>query len=268
MKKLEKIIIGLVFIAMCAAFFTRVHVVNHRLWNLEDRKIPVCPRVEPNEVIVEPNEVEILPAVVNPVDIMSSVVHIAVRADDWAYNEYFNQYGSWQASGVYIGDGIILTAGHVVEDAVSFTVTFEDGCVYDSNEFYQEEVSDVGFILIGDGLCHTPVDFDNRVIVRGEQVWVLGSPYGTEFLFTVSKGIISNTTATCDGFFGEKPIFVTDSASYSGNSGGPVVDSDGEIIGILVGGYGRSDNLSICVRVDVIVLSLNKYMAQLELERL
>ncbi len=207
--------------------------------------------------VLETPEPEPVPAV-NPVDVMDSVVHIDVKTE----------YGSWQGSGVYIGDGIILTAGHVVEDAKSFTITFEDGCVYDSNDYYQEEVSDVGFILLDNSVCHAPIVFDNRVLGRGESVWVLGSPYGTEFLFTVSKGIISNTTLDCDGYFGGKPIFMADAASYPGNSGGPVVDSDGEIIGILVGGYGRSDNLSICIRVDVIVLSLNKYLAQLELERL
>ena len=192
-------------------------------------------------------------------DVMDSVVHIAVETE----------YGGWQGSGVYIGDGIILTAGHVVEGAIQFTVTFEDGCIYDSNDYYQEEVSDVGFILLdSNSVCHSPIPFDNRVVGRGDSVWVFGSPYGTEFLFTVSEGIISNTTLTCDGYFGDKPIFTTDAASYPGNSGGPVVDSDGEIIGILVGGYGYADNLSICIRVDVIVLSLNKYLAQLELERL
>ncbi len=195
---------------------------------------------------------------VNPVDAMDSVVHISVETE----------YGGWQGSGVYIGDGMILTAGHVVEGAKSFTVTFEDGCVYESEKFYKEEVSDVGFILLGSSVCHIPVSFDNRGLIRGETVWVLGSPYGTEFLFTVSQGIISNTTLTCDGFFGDKPLFMTDAASYPGNSGGPVVDSDGEIIGILVGGYGGNDNLSICVRVDVIVLSLAKYKAELALGQL
>jgi len=195
---------------------------------------------------------------INFANVMESVVHISVDAE----------YGGWQGSGVYIGDGLILTAGHVVDGAESFTVTFENGCVYDSNDFYQEEMSDVGFILIEDVDCHTPIPFDNRSLDRGEAAWVFGSPYGTEFLFTVSEGIVSNNTLTCGGFFGEKSIFMVDAASYPGNSGGPVVDSEGEIIGILVGGYGYSDNLSICIRVDVIVLSLDKYLAKLALERL
>lgn len=207
-----------------------------------------------------------------PVDVMQSVVHIRVYENEDSY-DYYDDYedcGGWQGSGVYIGDGLILTAGHVVEGAVSFTVTFEDGCIHESSTFYQEGASDVGFIsIILDPCCeHLRTEFDVRVPQRGEGVWILGSPYGTEFQFSVSKGIVSNTTLTCDGFFGEKPIFMVDAASYPGNSGGPVVDSDGEIIGILVGGYGYADNLSICIRVDVIMLSLDKYLAELALERL
>ncbi len=225
-----------------------------------DANVPMI--TEPNlPVVIEPNLPIVIDIIeVNPVDVMESVVHIAVETE----------YGGWQGSGVYIGGGLILTAGHVVDGATNFILTFEDGCVYESEEFYKEDVSDVGFILLdtGDSVCHTSIPFDNRTLARGEDVWILGSPYGTEFLFTVSKGIVSNTTLTCDGFFGEKPIFMVDAASYPGNSGGPVVDEDGEIIGILVGGYGSYDNLSICIRVDVIVLSLEKYKAQLKLENL
>lgn len=221
--------------------------------------------------IVVPTEVA---HVITPNDVMKSVVHIraTVEYDDWEMEcvDLNTNFDGWQGSGVYVGNGLILTAGHVVEDANHFEVTFEDGCVYESIITYGEELSDVGFIRIEDanGIDYTPVVFDTRELSRGEDVWILGSPYGTDFLFTLTKGIISNVTITCDGFFGEKPIFMTDAASYPGNSGGPVVDVDGEIIGILVGGYGYADNLSICVRADVCYQAMQVYLEMLEMENL
>jgi S1-C subfamily serine protease len=191
-------------------------------------------------------------------DTMGSVCHIRV----------LSEFGSWQGSGSYIGDGLILTAGHVVEDALSFTITFHDGTVVEATEYYMEPTMDVGFINVG-VLCREALEFDARRLRWGDVTFILGNPLGWDNCFSVSKGIVSSLDKDHDGFFGDKLMYNSDAAAYPGNSGGPVVDEDGEIIGILVGGYtGGYDNLSLCVPTEVVIASRNIYLAQLELERM
>lgn len=192
-------------------------------------------------------------------EVFRSVVHIEADA-------------GWQGSGSYVGDGLILTAGHVVGGegygALNFTITFEDGTEYISTEFYLEGAADVGFIYIGD--CNSPIlAFDDDTIQRGDIAFMYGNPFGWDYCFSVSKGIISSVNRDCDGFFGQKIMLQTDAAAYPGCSGGPVVDTDGEIIGILVGGlaYG-GDNIGLCIPARICEQALKTYLSILEMSRL
>lgn len=205
---------------------------------------------------------------------MQSVILIRAYEYDSDYGWYGQPGGmfpqpSWQGSGVYVKGGLILTAGHVVDGAARLEMEFEDGTIIDSNEFYLEPKSDVGFVYVGE-LCKPTLDFEkSHKLVRGDPVFVLGNPFGEILKFSVSKGIISAVDRDFeDDFFGEKLIFQSDTASYPGNSGGPVIDSDGEIVGILVGGMlGGYDNISFCIPREVIQASMDIYLKTLELGR-
>lgn len=191
----------------------------------------------------------------NPDIIMQSVVHIEADA-------------GWQGSGSYVGNGLILTAGHVVDEGWSFTITFEDGTKYISSKFYLEETTDVGFILIGD--CNSPIlVFDDDGYSRGDVAFVYGNPFGYDYCFSVTKGIISSVDRNCEGFFGEKIMLQVDAAAYPGNSGGPVTDDEGEIIGILVGGLSwGGDNIGLCIPSMVCQQSMRIYLEILKLEEM
>ena len=190
--------------------------------------------------------------------IMRSIVHIYSNA-------------GWQGSGSYVGNGLILTAGHIVGGegygALEFTITFENGFEFISTKFYLEEAADVGFIFIGD--CNSPIlVFDDEGYSRGDIAYVYGNPFGWDYCFSVSKGIISSVNRDCEGFFGEKIMLQIDAAAYPGCSGGPVVDDEGEIIGILVGGVWGSDNLSLCIPANICEQSLRIYLEILKMEAL
>ena len=189
---------------------------------------------------------------------MQAVVHISAHG----------YYGDWQGSGVHIGNGVILTAGHVVNEAESFVVTFEDGQIwYIESKPYKEPVADVGFLYI-EGYDGPALNFDDDGYKRGDTVFIFGNPFGWEFRFSVTKGIVSSVNRDCEGFFGEKIMLQSDAASYPGNSGGPVVDDEGEIVGILVGGVGYADNISLIIPAPVCEQALKTYLSILEMSKI
>lgn len=184
-----------------------------------------------------------------PERVMDTVVHIRALDKDaptWDYDsEYDYLFGqSWQGSGCFVSpDGVIMTAGHVVDGAEEITVTLRDGTTYQGKYFWKADNMDVGFIKID---LKTPnyLQFDPDGVELAEDIYVIGHPYGTDHPWNITKGIVSNLKRDCGGFFGEKLMIQVDAASYPGNSGGPVIDMDGEIIGVLVGGYGPNECIS------------------------
>lgn len=184
--------------------------------------------------------------------VMKSVVHISAEA-------------GWQGSGVYVGNGLILTAGHVVKDGGCFVISFENGqSSYSSTKSYLEPTADVGFILLED--YDGPVlEFDNDGYNRGDTAYIFGNPFGWDYNFSVSKGIVSALGRDCDGFFGEKLLLQVDSAAYPGNSGGPVTDDEGEIIGILVGGDIGSECISLCIPANICHQAMMTYLEVLKM---
>ncbi len=185
--------------------------------------------------------------------VMQSVVHIGASGD----------WGDWQGSGAYVGNGLILTAGHVIDGADTFVITFENSqSSYSSSVFYLELTVDVGFILLGD-YDGPALGFDRDGLIRGDTVFIFGNPFGWSYNFSVTKGIVSSINRDRDEFFGEKIMLQSDAAGFPGVSGGPVTDDEGEIIGICVGGV--QGGISLIVPGPICEQVMNIYLEILKL---
>lgn len=157
------------------------------------------------------------------------------------------------ASGFYIGNGVIVTAGHVAKEELK-NVVFENGSEYDIIRKIKHPDYDCGFLIIED--CNAPaLSFDTAEIQRGEIVFILGNPKG--LTFNVSAGIISSISRFCNGYFGETILIGYDAVAVSGNSGSPVIDKDGEIRGVNVGDKGFHGS-AVAITTKDILKALNE----------
>ncbi|HPE15782.1 MAG TPA: trypsin-like peptidase domain-containing protein [Oscillospiraceae bacterium] len=133
-------------------------------------------------------------------------------------------------------DGYILTNQHVIDGATTVTVSLYDGSSYNATIVGSDEDSDIAVLKI-DATGLTPVvlgDSDNVIV--GESVTAIGNPLG-ELTFTYTGGMISevNRSVTIDG--ATYNMLQTDCAINGGNSGGPLFNSYGEVIGIVSAKY-------------------------------
>jgi serine protease Do len=143
------------------------------------------------------------------------------------------------ASGVIISsDGDILTNNHVISGASRLTVTLADGRQVNAKSLGGDPGIDVAIIKIPvKNLPVAPLG-DSDTLQVGQVAIAIGNPYG--FDRTVSVGVISALSRTIPGGgLSLSNLIQTDARIYPGNSGGPLVDSAGKVIGIntaVVGG--------------------------------
>ncbi len=135
--------------------------------------------------------------------------------------------------------GVILTNAHVVRDAEEITVTLGDGRQLPARVLGGSVTYDLAVLKVeGKGLPVAPLG-DSDDLVVGEWAIAIGSPFGyllNDTQPTVTAGVVSATRrdikseATVSGVY--KNMIQTDAAINPGNSGGPLVNGDGEVIGI------------------------------------
>ena len=151
------------------------------------------------------------------------------------------------------GDGIILTNAHVVADASEVIVKLTDRREFKAKVLGVDTQSDVATLKI-DAANLQAVKIGNPKNVRvGEWVVASGSPFGFEN--TVTSGIVSaKARALPDGTY--VPFIQTDVAVNPGNSGGPLFNMNGEVIGInsqIYSGSGGYQGLSFAIPIDVAI---------------
>lgn len=171
---------------------------------------------------------------------VNSTVGITV---DIVSTNVFGQTVTGAAAGsgfVITEDGYILTNYHVINSANSITVTFVDGKSYPAIFVGGEEENDIAVIKIdAKGLTPVVIGSSDDMLV-GEQVTAIGNPLG-ELTFTETTGIISALNRTITMSDGRKMNMIqTDCAINSGNSGGPLFNCHGEVIGIVSAKYSSS----------------------------
>jgi serine protease Do len=164
--------------------------------------------------------------------------------DDPFFQRFFGNRGTYNqevkglGSGYIISsDGYIVTNDHVAGNATKITVTLTDGRSFDAKIIGTDSASDICLLKIdGDDLPFVTLGNSDDIII-GEWVIALGNPFGLFELNdkpTVTVGVISatgmNLDAINDRFY--LNMIQTDASINGGNSGGPLVNSLGEVIGM------------------------------------
>ncbi|MGC8604294.1 MAG: DegQ family serine endoprotease [Desulfomonilaceae bacterium] len=134
-------------------------------------------------------------------------------------------------SGVIVSsDGLILTNAHVVKDADEIKVTISDKRSFKAKVKGIDTESDIAVIEIDAKGLPTANLGDSSKLQVGEIVFAIGNPFGLNR--TVTSGIVSATGRTNVGIIDYEDFIQTDAAINPGNSGGPLVNIDGDVIGI------------------------------------
>lgn len=151
-----------------------------------------------------------------------------------------NGFTSQEVEGIGSGfiineDGDILTNYHVVEGAQEVTVTLSTGKEVKAKVINYDQTQDIAMIRIEDKVKVPAVAElgDSATVKPGEEVIAIGTPLSKDFAQTVTKGVVSAVGRTVTTDSGKQVNLIqTDAAINQGNSGGPLVNSQGQVIGI------------------------------------
>ncbi|MBQ2695531.1 trypsin-like peptidase domain-containing protein [Candidatus Saccharibacteria bacterium] len=174
---------------------------------------------------------------------------------------YFGQSYTSSAAGtgmIVSSDGYVLTNKHVIEGATKINVVLADGTTFEDVKVAAvDPLNDVAFLKVSGASDLTPATLgDSKTISVGQQVIAIGNALG-QYQNTVTSGIVSGTnrslTATdSTGSMSEElsDMIQTDAAINSGNSGGPLVNAVGEVIGINTATSSSAENMGFAIPIS------------------
>lgn len=206
--------------------------------NLEPQKeLPALPQSSFSFVEIVK---KVKPAVVR---VESTMEYKTSIFDFWGDDDFFRRFFGIpeerrRTTGIGSGfiitpDGYILTNHHVIENAVSVKITTLEGKTYDAKIIGTDKKSDVALLKVnGKNLPSVSLGDSSKVEV-GEWVLAIGNPFGDRLQgdVTVSAGIVSAKGRQL-GMADYEDFIQTDAAINMGNSGGPLVNMKGEVIGM------------------------------------
>ena len=194
------------------------------------------------------------------------------------FNDLFQEFFNWQqrtepqrrrsmalGSGFITDEsGFIVTNHHVIEGAAKISVRLHDDREFTAELVGADPKTDIALLRISAGEPLPAVTFGDSESVRvGDPVLVIGNPHGLGF--SVSAGIISARNRSLNGTYDD--FLQTDAAINVGNSGGPLFNQDGEVIGVntaIIGRAGSATPSSLGIGFSMSSAVVTKVIAQLQ----
>jgi S1-C subfamily serine protease len=196
-------------------------------------------------------------AVTRAVDIVApSVVSIEVARKESSQRGRSDPAVAGGSGFVFSAEGLILTNSHVVEGSTHVKVALPDGRDCDADVVGQDPDTDVAVLRIT-AADLAPVTFgESRTLRAGQLVIAIGNPYG--FHHTVTAGVVSALGRSLRSRSGRliDQVIQTDAALNPGNSGGPLVTSDGSVVGVNTAIIAGGQGLSFAVPISAVVAVL------------
>ena len=144
-------------------------------------------------------------------------------------------------AGVIVGEGLVLTSHHVVAHGRSFKVTLEDDASYEARVLSRDPEIDLALLGIPANGYPSAV-FSEQEPRPGEMVFAFGHPWGQRAVLT--GGVLSAVTLARTRH-GEIPVLRTDARLAPGNSGGPLLNAAGEVMGLNAMIFGGDQGIAI-----------------------
>jgi len=184
------------------------------------------------------NAIADVAAKANPATV--TVINLQQQQNPFSQDQNGTAVPVGSGSGYIIDDaGHVVTNNHVVEGGVAFQVTLMDGTTVDATLVGTDPYQDVAVLQLkladGEKVPGTVSFGDSSKMKVGDTVIAIGTPYG-EYANTVTAGIINATDRSLDTGAGYSlpNLIQHDAEIYPGNSGGPLLNIDGEVIGMNV----------------------------------
>jgi Do/DeqQ family serine protease len=190
-----------------------------------------------------------------------AVVHIKSPGKDKSNNELFDLGSMSSGSGVIVSvDGYIITNNHVIDGAKEVKVTLNDKRTYNAKVIGTDPTTDLAVIKIKEKELGSrklqALEYGNSDIVEvGQWVLAVGNPFN--LTSTVTAGIVSAKGRNIDileGTYSVESFIQTDAVVNPGNSGGALIDTEGNLIGIntaIITRSGRYEGYSFAVPVNL-----------------
>lgn len=180
--------------------------------------------------------------------VFPAVVFIKVVSENYDAGRKQTQDSS--GSGVIISaDGQVLTNWHVIDNAVEIRCLLEDGRAYRAEIIGSDKDVDVALLQLKVKEGDPPLSFaqlgDSEKLAEGDFVMAMGAPWGLSR--SVSIGIISCTRRYLDKVSEYNLFLQTDASISPGNSGGPLVDTDGLVVGLNTRGSTQGGDMGFAV---------------------
>ena len=139
---------------------------------------------------------------------------------------------SWGTGVIFREDGYIITNTHILQGADAAQISLENGEAYPALLVGEDEQSDIAVLKIEASGLPYAVFGDSDELLVGDEVAAIGNPLGEDYAGTMTNGIISSIDRNVKNQGHQMTLLQTNAALNEGNSGGPLVDMYGQVIGI------------------------------------